>query len=56
MAMHATAVLESHAETSRLAWLALALTPGLGTYAGSVARWRIAGDAARIFDIAAYRA
>jgi DNA processing protein len=50
MAMHAAATLESPTETARLAWLALALTPGLGPtrIARAVA---IAGDAARIFDM-----
>jgi DNA processing protein len=44
------AALKSPSETSRLAWLALALTPGLGPtrIARAVA---IAGDAARIFDM-----
>lgn len=48
--MLAAAVLESPVETSRLAWLALALTPGLGPtrIARVVAQ---VGDAARIFDM-----
>jgi len=50
MAMHASAVLETPAETSRLAWLALALTPGLGPtrIARAVA---MIGDAGRLFDM-----
>jgi len=50
MAMHASAVLETPAETSRLAWLALALTPGLGPtrIARAVA---MIGNAGRLFDM-----
>ncbi len=50
MAMPAAAVLESPLETSRLAWLALALTPGLGPTRIARAVTQV-GDAARIFDM-----
>jgi len=50
MAMPAAVVLESPSETSRLAWLALALTPGLGPTRIARALAQV-GDAARIFDM-----
>ena len=50
IAMHATAALETPTETSRLAWLALALTPGLGPTRIARAIAQI-GDPARLFDM-----
>ena len=50
MAISAASVLESPSETSRLAWLALALTPGLGPTGIARAVSRV-GDAAQIFDM-----
>jgi len=50
MAMQVGVAVESSVETARLAWLALALTPGLGPT--RIARAvTIAGDAARIFEM-----
>lgn len=52
--MHATAALESPTETSRLAWLALALTPGLGPTRIARAIAQIStqhGDPGRLFDM-----
>ena len=54
IAMHASAPLETSSETSRLAWLALALTPGLGPTRIARAVAQICaqfGDPGRLFDM-----